>query len=489
MRLVACNSRAGRQERGLVEVMPSRLTHRRREERVCERNVSGTVLSVVEENLCHGCGTCAAACPRGAIQMAETPAGFLVPRIDSDCTSCGLCLTTCPGAQFAERLLDGDADPFRGNVLGAWIARAVDERQFHDGQSAGVVTALLAHMMQSRACDGTLVVGPVDQSKRPRPFVARSPEELGFAQGSKYCPCAVNAEVREPAFTKLARPAVVGLSCHAHGLRLLSSSPLCPFASKPIVLGLICTGIYSFHMIDHLQRLARPECLDDDFKGLRFKDKAAYGWPGDVSVYSDRHVRIRVPARERTRARSAFLLPRCHLCFDRMNVLSDLAFGDPWGLRSDPEGWTVVLTRTKAGHEIMTDALAAGAVVGEPVDPESVVAGQKIDSYHRPNWALSRRVWGQMGGVVPDFGFDEAAGGRVDLRQVRAHRRLLEYGVRFCCAENPEEAVRLAQSRMRRTAVLRTISRPWRSMRAFLEKVKTGIGASLRAMGLRKVQG
>ena len=169
---------------------------------MCERNVSGTVLSVVEENLCHGCGTCAAACPRGAIQMAETPAGFLVPRIDSDCTSCGLCLTTCPGAQFAERLLDGDADPFRGNVLGAWIARAVDERQFHDGQSAGVVTALLAHMMQSGACDGTLVVGPVDQSKRPRPFVARSPEELGFAQGSKYCPCAVNAEVREPAFTK-----------------------------------------------------------------------------------------------------------------------------------------------------------------------------------------------------------------------------------------------------------------------------------------------
>ena len=132
-----------------------------------------------------------------------------------------------------------------------------------------------------------------------------------------------------------------------------------------------------------------------------------------IATFESAYRREREPAPDR---RFSFHAVICASI--RMNVLSDLAFGDPWGLRSDPEGWTVVLTRTKAGHEIMTDALAAGAVVGEPVDPESVVAGQKIDSYHRPNWALSRRVWGQMGGVVPDFGFDEAAGGRVDLRQV-----------------------------------------------------------------------
>jgi coenzyme F420 hydrogenase subunit beta len=43
----------------------------------------------------------------------------------------------------------------------------------------------------------------------------------------------------------------------------------------------------------------------------------------------------------------------CHFCSDYTAEFADLSFG---GLGS-PEGWTTVITRSKLGQEVLTDAL------------------------------------------------------------------------------------------------------------------------------------
>ena len=45
---------------------------------------------------CCGCCACAAACPHGAIRMAQDGMGFRYPEIDKDmCVDCGLCEKVC----------------------------------------------------------------------------------------------------------------------------------------------------------------------------------------------------------------------------------------------------------------------------------------------------------------------------------------------------------------------------------------------------------
>ena len=78
-----------------------------------------TIGDVVEQHLCHSCGTCAGVCPRGAIAMIESPSGFLMPQIDDEqCNRCGLCLSVCP--TYQEEFVETSSPRGRLNLLKAW---------------------------------------------------------------------------------------------------------------------------------------------------------------------------------------------------------------------------------------------------------------------------------------------------------------------------------------------------------------------------------
>lgn len=57
--------------------------------------VDPIVSTLPDEDLCVGCGLCAALCPYGAIEIVETPKGKKARMISVACKGCGVCGSTC----------------------------------------------------------------------------------------------------------------------------------------------------------------------------------------------------------------------------------------------------------------------------------------------------------------------------------------------------------------------------------------------------------
>ncbi len=189
----------------------------------------GTISSVVEDNLCTGCGTCIALCPNDAIEMViDEKKGVYVPKLDGrKCNNCGICMKVCPGHEVDFKGLNLEIfgkepeDILIGNYLNCYVGHATDYDIRYNSASGGLVTALLIFALEEGLIDGALVTRmKKDKPLEPEPFIARTREEIIEARGSKYCPVPANVALREILEANEGeRFAVVGLPCHIHGMR------------------------------------------------------------------------------------------------------------------------------------------------------------------------------------------------------------------------------------------------------------------------------
>jgi coenzyme F420 hydrogenase subunit beta len=317
--------------------------------------------------------------------MANNAAGYLIARVkESICINCGLCLKVCPGKGLPKALLRYQ-DMFRGDNITAYIGHANDEVLWKNGQSGGVVSALLLFLLDSDLIDGAVINRFDNLRKRPSVSIARSRKEIIDAQGSIYSQSAVN----EVALNTNERVAAVLLGCQSEGLMLSRSN--CPEKPSPaFTIGLICAGNYSGKMIDELIRRSR---LDEErIISFKFREKNGVGWPGDLSIETSTEVYQilrNIPGAERregdmefTRIRSYYWNYRCLFCFDQMNIFSDIVVGDPWGIDciNKERGESVFIARTRKGEKLIEEANQRGVISIKPVDVETIYKGQTVDS-------------------------------------------------------------------------------------------------------------
>jgi coenzyme F420 hydrogenase subunit beta len=389
--------------------------------------MAGSVLLTVQRGLCTGCGTCVAACPAGALSMRDTPAGALQPAVDEHrCVTCGRCLAACPGVGLPPEV-PWPSDPFRGAVLGAWCGRATDTAVRATGQSGGVVSALLLYLLESGMISVAAVTSAAaDGSLRAVARTARTRPDILAAQGSKYSPVALNTVLTQ--WIRTDRAAVVGLACHMHGLLRLDllGSPL----TGPIRyrLGLFCDRTLLGICADQMARDAglRRAAVTE----LGFRSKIRCGWPGEVRFVLRSGHEVFFPPTLRTRLKDSFTPPRCRLCFDKLNIFSDVACGDAWGM-SAPGGFeSVLIARTPKGFKLVEQAAAAGYLIAQPIDFTALYAAQGIDRRRRA-FNASCRVWGELGRTAPVYaGIPPAAAGRADPADLRACRSTLILNIR-----------------------------------------------------------
>lgn len=363
-----------------------------------------SIAAVAASRLCCSCGACAWACPQNAITYVETVGGYLLPKLDPGvCTECGICLSICPGAGLlpavAARL---PADPFAGIACQAYVGRAIDERLYANSQSGGIVSALLAHALDSGTIGGVIAAVMVEGT--PPRTVARlvkNASALHDTQKSKYCPVPLLSILSE--VEKQDRPvAFVGVGCQLHGLHNLCEQLPRLKGKIAFTIGLICDRTMTYAATDYL--LKRTHTSAKDSKLLHFRDKACGGYPGSVHVVCSGGVSVCLPPSARMAIKDHFTPARCRLCFDKMNVLADITAGDPWGISGVDRigGESLAVIRTDLGRHLFHSALDRRAVTARPIDYQQALLGQGIE-HKRIDWRGYVDAWSELAFPLPSF--------------------------------------------------------------------------------------
>lgn len=393
------------------------------------------ITNISEHHICTACGACALVCPKDAVTLEETPAGFLTARVSDACVDCGLCRKVCPSV--AENTTKyAPEDLLHGPFLSAFTGWATDETLRQTGQSGGLVTALLCHILDTKQAAGALVAGFAPASRRSEARIVHTREDLLAAAGSCYTQCPML-----PALKNGERPAAVVLGCQSEALTLLKD--LRPDLVPEFTIGLICAGQNSGHMIDDICAEAgadRPEAF-------RFRDKTVSGWPGEITLRQSGETRT-LPNAYRHSIKPVYECHRCLACFDQMNVNADLVCGDPWGLegRYGPEGCTAVLVRTEKGKALLQTALAAGVIQLEALSPEDLFLGQTVDTRHSDKVYTAKTVFQSEGWLYP---YDpEVIGDRPYTSKImEKNRKTLLYTRKYAQSPTPEAAAQTAQKK------------------------------------------
>jgi len=363
------------------------------------------ITQVVTQNLCHSCGACFASCGHGSISFEESIGGFIVPKIEyQSCTNCGLCFDVCAGDHFGSTLQKQNfIDPFIGNIMSSEVGKASDPTIYMQGQSGGVTTALLASMLDTKQIEIALVA-VMGKGEVPRGEfeLIKNSKELYKSQRSKYTPIPLLKAIQKLKNTQ-GTIAIVGLSCHYHGLQNLMDVYSWLAQKEIIKIGLICDRVMSTRAIDFIAM----QVTDKKIKNIIFRDTQRTSYPGQPVVITNEEDIITLPRSVRIYMKDFFTPLRCRLCFDKLNTFADIVMGDPHNIEStDREnGETLVLVRTDKGKEVLQREKQNGSIELRDVNMQDALNGQKIDQ-KKEEWSQYMNIWKELGHKIPEYPFD-----------------------------------------------------------------------------------
>jgi len=365
---------------------------------------------VIQKGLCTACGLCVGACPNGCLEWDMEQEE---PYLSGECLACGRCGLACPGALIPLPLLEkkffGRTRTQEEEYLGIYTAllrgHAQDDSLRRASASGGITSALLIYAMERGIIDAAVVTGMDQQHPwRTQPMLARTPDEIRQAAGSKYqiCPSLAALKQAKPG----ERLAVVGLPCQVHGLRKLMASGEAKTLSKSIVfiLGLFCGANTSYRVTEH---------VIGEFSGVKLDDitKMVYrGGPDsqDVVLHGADGCETTIQNTDRMSNYLWMIRDRCRMCPDWTAELADISLGDifaggqdgPW--KKTPH-WNGFIVRSKKGGELVEQARQAGAISVGPLEEAAFYGNVGFESKkHGAVYNLRERS--RHGWPTPDFG-------------------------------------------------------------------------------------
>lgn len=351
--------------------------------------------TVLQANLCSGCGLCTAVLGPSRAAMAMTEPGFLRPVLSGKPTPAedALIADICPGSRV--NLPDGRIDPQFpewGPLESVATGHATDEDLRKAASSGGALSAILQHLLQSgQARYIVQVAASEDVPWLNKVMKSAWSGEVRHASGSRYAPSAplsaiVDCLDQEQPF------AVVGKPCDIAALRAYARHD--PRVDRLVIamVAFMCGGVPSETGIKRL--IGRMGTAPDDVRTFRFRGN---GWPGSAVARTGHGREFSISyAQSWGEVLSKHVQLRCKICADGTGMSADIVCADAWyGDESgyptfdEQDGRSLILGRTMRGDALIEAARRAGRLETAPLAIREIALMQPFQ-LRRTRLTLSR---------------------------------------------------------------------------------------------------
>jgi len=344
------------------------------------------ITEIVENDLCIGCGLCAALCPEEALEMSWNRYGEYNPTEVTSCsTECGFCLKICPFADHDEnedtigKELYGKVQgighhPEAGCYLATYVGYADEHRP--TSASGGVATWLLEKLLAEGIVDYAVCVAPTGDPERLFNFaVFDTPESVRAGAGSAYYPVEMSGVIRHILETP-GHYAVTGLPCFIKAIRLAQQKNPKLRERVVVTVGLVCGQLKSRHFTEYIASLAG---LPGKVKVVRYRGKSPdqpatnYHYAFTSMDGDERRVFWNGGIAEAWTNR--WFTPRaCNYCDDVFAECADVTCMDAWlpEYSQDHRGTSLVLVRSPQVQEVIAH--------GEDISLDPIPIGKVVES-------------------------------------------------------------------------------------------------------------
>jgi coenzyme F420-reducing hydrogenase beta subunit len=293
-----------------------------------------------QNNLCTGCGVCAAICPKKCLDIRLDEDGFYKAFCnEAECVNCGLCDKVCPKFMSSQEK----------TAVSVLSVVAKDEETLKTTSSGG-----LCYELAKRALtDGKKVCGCVYNYElhRAEHAVITDMESLEATKGSKYF-----QSYTPDAFSRLldgSQWVVFGSPCQIAAVDAMTRMK--KVRDQFLLVDFFCHGVPSMD----LWKKYIAEQGGERIKKIDFRSKE-FGWHAFSLKFTDEDGKVHTDY-EKNLFYTFFLGnyclgEACHACkFKAMKSASDIRVGDFWGdkYRADRKGVSCCVSFTEKGAEAM----------------------------------------------------------------------------------------------------------------------------------------
>ncbi len=356
---------------------------------------------VINTGLCTGCAGCVIACPHEVIGYKHEEGNYKPFHIEEELgldncghgeKGCTSCTRACPRFRTWEPDADmhlfgktRDDSAMYGQYKQLLLVRAADDNVHEKGQDGGFVSAMLIWLMKHDYIDAALTsfMEGDGTSWKALPGIARNPEDVLKAAGSRYTYSANTLALKQAQEEGLSRLALVGMSCQSSVLPIMWKRKVGK-TGKPFLfnIGLLCSKTFDDAIFEELflakYGLKKEEMVKMNIKG------AFQIWMKDGSFHEIDLKECHQWTRE-----------GCKTCPDFAAEHADISTG---GIGED-NAWTLCIVRTELGVEVMNRMIADGSVIARPAETDATAMKLlKLLS------TVSRRRWPATANPAPLVG-------------------------------------------------------------------------------------
>ena len=372
--------------------------------------------SVVNQDLCTGCGACLYHTQSNEWSMDWNNEGFLVPTVkNGECQMNEIAINVCPFNPYPAKdvrtedelanLFLKDAPNHHPKVGRYYNTYAGYSERFRlTSSSGGLATYLLTELFEQKLVDAVITVGEGKDNHYEYKLVRRQ-EDLLATSKTKYYPVTM-AEALKELKNLDGKVAVVGIGCFIKAVRLLQNYN--PELREKIVftIGIICGGLKSKFFGEYLA--AKAGVQNNEFTKPQFRIKNYESTAGDYSFGcidsrgDERQVKMRTVGD--MWGSGMFKCNACDYCDDVTTELADVSLGDAWlpPFSQDGKGTNVIVTRSVLAEQLINDGIRSVKLAVQPLQFDTFLSSQQ-GSYNHRHKALKYRIQQaeKQGSIIP----------------------------------------------------------------------------------------